>query len=122
LFFEGKEVEPSIVIETPTSVSPSQNPDSFLPFLCSLPETKTFMLAHVREILQAAKRKGYEIPSEIHLTRFFVLSLIIIFFEAIEFTVENEQLTPSLKIRRDKLKKDYFDIIETMAKKLKVAD
>ncbi|KAJ2780661.1 medium-chain fatty acid-CoA ligase faa2 [Coemansia interrupta] len=76
--------------------------------LCQNEHVVKFMLDVVNDWGRKNKLKGFEIPKRIYL-------------ESAQFSVENDILTPTLKIKRPSAKKQYADIIRKMYDELKSA-
>ena len=74
--------------------------------VCSLPRANEYVRNHIETQLREQNRKGYEIPRAIHLT-------------PIEFSIENNQLTPTMKTRREVITKAYAAQLEAMSKDLR---
>jgi len=69
--------------------------------LCQNPEVKKLITQQVKEISSASKLHGFEVPRAFHLTP-----------EA--FSVENDLLTPTFKLKRPQAKAKYLDQINSM--------
>lgn len=65
------------------------------------PKTQEFMTAEVKTKCKEGGFFGFEIPQKIHLT-------------AEQWTVENELLTPTFKLKRNEAKKYYYKEIKAM--------
>lgn len=62
--------------------------------VCASPEANKYILDHIQVMLREHNRKGYEIPRSIYIS-------------TKEFSIENNQLTPTMKTRREVVKKAY---------------
>ncbi|KAK2956069.1 putative Long chain acyl-CoA synthetase 6, peroxisomal [Blattamonas nauphoetae] len=73
--------------------------------LCKLPDTNALLLKDIRTILEERHRKGYEIPKMIHVT-------------PTEFSVDNNLVTPTMKLKRDKIREFFSEPIAEFQQKL----
>jgi long-chain acyl-CoA synthetase len=76
--------------------------------LCKTPEAKQFILSALTEQAKLSKLRGFEFIKQVHL-------------DSEEFSVENDCVTPTFKLRRPQLKERYEQNIDDMYKKLKSA-
>ncbi|KAH7830543.1 long-chain-fatty-acid--CoA ligase [Monocercomonoides exilis] len=79
--------------------------DNEYEFLCTFQPAIAFVAEHIHKRLVEAKRKGFEIPRSIFMT-------------PVEFSIENGQLTPTHKARREVIKAVYRKQLDEMSRSL----
>ena len=74
--------------------------------LCKTPEANAMLLSELKKTGKEAKMKGFEIVKAIHL-------------DSVEFSVENDLLTPTFKLKRPQLLKHYQTEVDALYAGLK---
>jgi len=74
--------------------------------LCKTPEANAMLLSELKKTGKEAKMKGFEIVKAIHL-------------DAVQFSVENDLLTPTFKLKRPQLLKHYQSEVDALYAGLK---
>ena len=76
--------------------------------LCATPEANAHVLSALQAQGKLSKLKGFEVVKAVHL-------------DTVEFSMENDLITPTFKLRRPQLLAWYKDKVDAAYKKLKVA-
>ena len=74
--------------------------------ICAKTETKEMMLSELTSTGRLAKLKGFEIIKALHV-------------DAVEFSVDNDLITPTFKLKRPQLLKYYKDTVDALYTELR---
>ncbi|KAA6386122.1 MAG: long-chain acyl-CoA synthetase [Streblomastix strix] len=83
-----------------------QSEDAEFALVCKLPATNAYLLKHIKDLVREKGRKSIEIPQFIYVT-------------PEEFSVSNDQATPTQKLKRVQIKQAYKTQLEEMSKTLR---